>query len=106
MLIFIFDFISFHFKLRYLVVFILLMGLLGVCISERLDRDIIRVNQILISQYNPLFFKPFVRKLKKEVIIEVEEQTTQVESSTQKLEYPIGGQQNKIDEDYRLEYQV
>ena len=54
------------------------MGLLGVCISERLDRDIIRVNQSLISQYNPLFFKPFVKKLEKEVIIEVEEKTTQV----------------------------
>ena len=82
------------------------MGLLGVCIYERLDRDIIRVNQSLISQYNPLFFKPFVKKLKKEVIIEVEEQTTQVESSTQKIEELIGGQQKKIDEDNQLEYQV
>ena len=82
------------------------MGLLGVFISERLDRDIIRVNQILISQYKPLFFKPFVKKLKKEVIIEVEEQTTQVESSTQKLEELVGGQQKKIDEDNQLESQV
>ena len=82
------------------------MGLLGVCISERLDIDIIRVNQSLISQYNPLFFKPFVKKLKKEVIIEVEEQTTQVESSTHKLEELVGGQQKKIDEDNQLESQV
>ena len=82
------------------------MGLLGVCISERLDRDIIRVNQSLISQYNPLFFKPFVKKLKKEVIIEVEEQTTQVESSTQKLEELVGRQQKKIYEDNQLESQV
>ena len=82
------------------------MGLLGVCISERLDRDIIRVNQSLISQYNPLFFKPFVKKLKKEVIIEVEEQTTQVESSIQKLEQLVGGKKKKIDEDNQLESQV
>ena len=44
-----------------------------------------------------------VKKLKKEVIIEAVEETTQVESSTQKLEDPIGGQQNKIDEDNQLE---
>ena len=31
-----------------------------------------------------------VRKLKKEVIIEAIEETTQVESSTQKLEDPVG----------------
>ena len=53
-----------------------------------------------------MFFKPFVKKLKKEVIIEVEEQTTQVESSTQKLEELVGGQQNNIDEDNQLESQV
>ena len=80
----------------------LLMGLLGVCIYKRLDRYIIRVNQSLISQYNTLFFNPFVKKLKKEVIIEVEEQTTQVESSTQKLEELVGGQRKKIDEDIQL----
>ena len=82
------------------------MGLLGVCIYERLDRDIIRVNHGFISQYNPLFLKHFVKKLKKQVIIEVEEQTTQVESSTKKLEYLVGGQQKKIDEDNQLESQV
>ena len=82
------------------------MGLLGVCISERLDRDIIRVHQSLISQYNPLYFKPFVKKLKKEVIIEEEEQTTQVESLTQKLEELVGGKQNKIDEDNQSKSQV
>ena len=82
------------------------MGLLVVCISKRLDRDIIRVNQSLISQYNPLFFKPFVKKLNKEVIIEVEEQTNQVKSSTQKFEEIVGGQKKKIDEDNQLESQV
>ena len=37
--------------------------------------------------------------MKKEFIIEVEEQTTQVETSTHKLEELVGGQQKKIDED-------
>ena len=53
-----------------------------------------------------MFFKPFVKKLEKEVIIEVKEQTTQVESSTQKLEDPVGGRQKKIDEYNQLESQV
>ena len=44
--------------------------------------------------------------MKKEVIIEVEEETTQVESSTQKIEEPIGGQQKKIGEDDQLKFQV
>ena len=48
----------------------------------------------------------FVKTLNKEVIIEVEEQTTQVESSTQKLEELVHGHQNKIDEDNQLESQV
>ena len=46
-----------------------------------------------------------VKKLK-EVIIEAVEETTQVESSVQKLEDPVGGQQNNIDEDNQLESQV
>ena len=44
-----------------------------------------------------------VKKLKKEVIIEAVEETTQVESSVQKLKEPVGGQQKKIDEDNQLE---
>ena len=47
-----------------------------------------------------------VKKLKKEVIIEVEKETTQVDSSTQKLEEPVGGQQKKIGEDGQLKFQV
>ena len=43
-----------------------------------------------------------VKKLKKEVIIEAVEETTQMESSAQKLEEPVGGQQKKIDEDNQL----
>ena len=48
----------------------------------------------------------FVKKLKKEVIIEVEEQTTQLESLTQKIEELVGGQQKKIGEDGQLKFQV
>ena len=44
-----------------------------------------------------------VKKLKKEVIIEVVEKTTQVESSIQKLEEPVAGGKNNIDEDNQLE---
>ena len=47
-----------------------------------------------------------VKRLKKYVIIETLKETTQVESSTQKLEDPIGGQQKNIDEDNQLESQV
>ena len=47
-----------------------------------------------------------VKKLNKEVIIEVEEETTQVESSIHKLEEPIGGQQKNIGEDDQLKFQV
>ena len=47
-----------------------------------------------------------VKRLKKDVIIETLKETTQVESSTQKLEEPVGGQQKKIDEDNQLESQV
>ena len=47
-----------------------------------------------------------VKKLKKEVIIEVEEETTQVESSTQKLEEHVGGQQKNIGEDDQLKFQM
>ena len=47
-----------------------------------------------------------VKKLKKEVIIEAVEETTQVGSSAQKLEEPVSGQQKKIDEDNQLESQV
>ena len=36
----------------------------------------------------------------------MEEQTTQVESSTQKLEQLVGGQQKKIGEDGQLKFQV
>ena len=43
-----FDFIIFFLILLYLVVFIVLMGLLGVYISERLKRYIIRINQSLV----------------------------------------------------------
>ena len=48
----------------------------------------------------------FLKKLKKEVIIEVEEQTTQVDSLTQKLEELVGGKQKKIGEDGQLKFQV
>ena len=61
-LIFIFAFISFPFKFTLLSCFHSLMGLLDVWISERLERDIIRINQSLIIQFNLLFFKPFVKK--------------------------------------------
>ena len=44
-----------------------------------------------------------VKKLKKEVIIEAVEETTQVESSVQKLEEPVYGGKNNIDEDNQLE---
>ena len=43
-----------------------------------------------------------VEKLKKEVIIEAVEETTQVESSAQKLEEPISGEQKNINEDNQL----
>ena len=44
-----------------------------------------------------------VKKLKKEVIIEAVEETTQVESSVQKLEEPVYGGKTNIDEDNQLE---
>ena len=44
-----------------------------------------------------------VKKLKKEVIIEAIEETTQVESSVQKLEEPVDGGKKNIDEDNQLE---
>ena len=44
-----------------------------------------------------------VKKLKKEVIIEAVEETTQVESSVQKFEEPVGGGKKNIDEDNQLE---
>ena len=44
-----------------------------------------------------------VKKLKKEVIIEAVEEATQVESSLQKLEEPLGGRKKNIDEDNQLE---
>ena len=44
-----------------------------------------------------------VKNLKKEVIIEAVEETTQVESSVQKLEEPVGGEKKNIDEDNQLE---
>ena len=47
-----------------------------------------------------------VKKLKKEVINEVEEQTTQLKSSTQKVEEPEGEQQKKTDEDDLLKFQM
>ena len=47
-----------------------------------------------------------VKKLKKEVIIEVEEEITQVKYSTQKVEEPEGGQQKKTDEDDLLKFQM
>ena len=43
------------------------------------------------------------KKLKKEVISEAIEETTQVESSVQKLKDPVGGEKKKIDEDNQLE---
>ena len=50
--------------------------------------------------------RSLVKKLKKEVIIEVEEETTQVKSLTQKVEEPVGGQQKKIDENDQLKFQM
>ena len=47
-----------------------------------------------------------VKKLKKEVITEVEEQNTQLNSSTQKVEEPEGGQQKKTDQDDLLKFQM
>ena len=44
--------------------------------------------------------------MKKEVIIEVEEETTQVRSSTQNIEEPEGGQQKKTDQDDQLKFQM
>ena len=44
-----------------------------------------------------------VKKLKKEVIIEAIEETTQVEYSVQKLEEPVDGRKKNIDEDNQLE---
>ena len=44
-----------------------------------------------------------VKKLKKEVIFEAVEETTQVESSVQKLKELVGGEKKKIDEDSQLE---
>ena len=44
-----------------------------------------------------------VKKLKKEVISEVIEETTQVESSVQNLKELVGGEQKTIDEDNQLE---
>ena len=41
--------------------------------------------------------------MKKEVISEAVEETTQVESSVQKLKELVGGEKNKIDEDNKLE---
>ena len=44
-----------------------------------------------------------VKKMKKEVIIEAVEETTQVESSIQKLEEQVDGGKTNIDEDNQLE---
>ena len=46
-----------------------------------------------------------LKNLKKEVIIEVEEQTTQLNSSTQRVEEPESEQQKKTDEDELLKFQ-
>ena len=44
-----------------------------------------------------------VKKLNKEVISEAVEETTQVESSVQKLKELVGGEQKKINEENQLE---
>ena len=44
-----------------------------------------------------------VKKLNKEVISEAVEESTQVESSVQKLKHPVGGEKKNIDEDNQLE---
>ena len=44
------------------------------------------------------------KKLKKEVIFEAVEETTQVESSVHNLKEPIGGEQKNIDEDNQWKY--
>ena len=44
-----------------------------------------------------------VKILKKEVIVESLEENSQVQSSSQKLEEPIGGEQRNIDEDNQIE---
>ena len=43
-----------------------------------------------------------VKRLKKEVIVESVEENAQVESSAQKLEESVGGEQRKIDEDNHI----
>ena len=44
-----------------------------------------------------------VKRLKKEVIVELVEENSQEESSAQKLEEPIGGEQRYIDEENQIE---
>ena len=44
-----------------------------------------------------------VKILKKQVIVESLEENSQVESSTQKLKEPVGGEQRKVDEDNQIE---